>query len=281
MTANLIPMMTADAEVAAQLTQPEARRLTERIRVALDRVAESWADLGDRITEAHARRADTALGYESWEEYVRAELHPAEGMAAEVRRQLVGALTAAGMSTRAIAPTVGVSNFTVSKDRQLLGDLTPGGAIGVPPTPRKVVGLDGKTYTVNANRMAGGRKVRAAEVSRLAGLGCSTRQIAPRIGVGEDAVAVIAKDFGIEIPADKFVKRTRRIDTNRIVENTVTALDGLGIGLELIVPEEIDQTRAAAWLASLNESLRPVTRLGRQIKESMGGGAATPGVAAQ
>lgn len=35
----------------------------------------------------------------------------------EVRRQLVGMLTAAGMSTRAIAPTVGVSQWTVRQDR--------------------------------------------------------------------------------------------------------------------------------------------------------------------
>ena len=41
---------------------------------------------------------------------------PAEGLAAEVRRQLVGMLTAAGMSTRAIAPTLGVTKSQVSRD---------------------------------------------------------------------------------------------------------------------------------------------------------------------
>lgn len=98
------------------ITEAEARRLTERIRTALDRVSTAWADLAERITEAYDRRADLALGYDSWAEYAEAELRPAEGIAADVRRQLVGMLSAAGMSTRAIAPTVGVSDRTAAYD---------------------------------------------------------------------------------------------------------------------------------------------------------------------
>ena len=41
--------MTVLAE--ADLTEQEARRLTERIRSALDRVSTAWADLADRITD--------------------------------------------------------------------------------------------------------------------------------------------------------------------------------------------------------------------------------------
>lgn len=69
----------------------------------------AWADLATSITEAYQRRADLALGYGSWSEYAEAELKPSEGLAADVRRQLVGMLSAQGMSARAIAPTVGVS----------------------------------------------------------------------------------------------------------------------------------------------------------------------------
>lgn len=163
-------------ETVASLTTDEARRLTERIRVALDRVAGSWADLADRVGEAYERRADLALGYDSWASYASAELHPSEGIAVEVRRELVGLLSARGMSTRAIAPVVAVSNYTVSKDRQVLDDLTPepttaaeridyvtgeviataptvtvvGGeaaAVTVPTVPPKTIGLDGKSYS--------------------------------------------------------------------------------------------------------------------------------------
>ena len=54
-------------ETADRLTADDARRLTERIRVRLDRVSTAWVDLGEAITEAFQRRADLALGYGSWE----------------------------------------------------------------------------------------------------------------------------------------------------------------------------------------------------------------------
>ena len=99
------------------LTEPEARRLTERIRTALDRVSTAWADLGERITEAFERRADIALGYGSWAEYAEAELQPSGQIAADVRRQLVAMLSAQSMSPRAIAPTIGVTRQRVSQIR--------------------------------------------------------------------------------------------------------------------------------------------------------------------
>lgn len=153
-------------EQAAMMTADEARQATDRIRLALDRVSNAWADLGERIADAYQRRADLALGYGSWAEYADAELKPAEGLAAEVRRQLVGMLSHAGMSTRAIAPTVGVSNKTVALDqREVLPEVTPapahcfyrepeperidydtGEVLDETPVAPTVTGLDGKTY---------------------------------------------------------------------------------------------------------------------------------------
>lgn len=99
------------------LTEQEARRLTERIRTALDRVSTAWADLAERIGEAYERRADLALGYSSWAEYAEAELKPPSALAAEVRRELVGLLSARGMSPKAVAPAVGVTRRRVSQIR--------------------------------------------------------------------------------------------------------------------------------------------------------------------
>ena len=146
-----------------ELTEAEARRLTERIRSALDRVSTAWADFAERITEAYQRRADLALGYGSWAEYAEAELTPAEGLAADVRRQLVGMLSAQGMSTRAIAPTVGVQHSAVAKDLRRagvsVGHTSPAPAEAIDPATGEVLdlaplapegkslGLDGKTYT--------------------------------------------------------------------------------------------------------------------------------------
>ena len=107
------------------LTEQEARRLTERIRTRLDRVSTAWADLATSITEAYQRRADLALGYGSWAEYAEAELKPSEGLAADVRRQLVGMLSAQGMSVRAIAPTVGVTKSQAARDVSHVGTPEP------------------------------------------------------------------------------------------------------------------------------------------------------------
>lgn len=113
------------------------------------------------------------------------------------------------------------------------------------------------------------RTDRAREIKRLADLGYSTRQIAPLVGVIEDTVTAIAKDHKIEIPADRYVKRTRRIDTNRIISQTVSALEGISMTLDLINPDDIDQDQAQTWLDSLTESLKALSKAKRQIKESM------------
>jgi hypothetical protein len=137
----------------ALLDTTEARRLTERIRVALDRVSTSWADLAERVAEAYERRADLALGYDSWQTYAAAELKPSEGIAAEVRRELVGLLSARGMSIRAIAPVAGVkSHDTIARDLRQVSDLRTPEVIDpvtgeVLTEPARVTGLDGKTYT--------------------------------------------------------------------------------------------------------------------------------------
>ena len=59
MTVERIDAVTGEV---VELTEAEARRLTERIRTALDRVSTAWADLAERITEAFQRHADLALG---------------------------------------------------------------------------------------------------------------------------------------------------------------------------------------------------------------------------
>lgn len=122
MTVERIDAVTGEV---VELTEAEARRLTERIRTRLDRVSTAWADLATSITEAYQRRADLALGYGSWSEYAEAELKPSEGLAADVRRQLVGMLSAQGMSVRAIAPTVGVTKSQAARDVSHVGTPEP------------------------------------------------------------------------------------------------------------------------------------------------------------
>lgn len=153
-------------EIVEQFTASQAKIATERIRVALDNVSTAWADLSDRIAEAYQRRADLALGYDSWAAYAETELKPSGAIAAEVRRELVAKLSAQGMSTRAIAPTVGVSQKTVDRDsrNQVSQGDSPGadaepslddneqaaveaGGTVTKTTVTKITGIDGKSYT--------------------------------------------------------------------------------------------------------------------------------------
>ena len=150
MTAERIDYTTG--EVVATMTEPEARRATERIRTALDRVSTAWQDLAERVADAYSRRADLALGYGSWAEYTQAEFN-VPTLATEVRRELVSLLSAQGMSTRAIAPVVGVTQQAVSKSlHQVTTALSPEPQDQEPAWPPVVIQamnawLDDRTVT--------------------------------------------------------------------------------------------------------------------------------------
>lgn len=109
----------------------EARHLTERIRHAASTVAESVEKLRALVEEAKAGSAHLLLGYASWTAYISDVLgsQPLR-LERDVRRELVGYLSSQDMSTRAIAPIVGVSDFTVRADiagaRNLAPDLKSG-----------------------------------------------------------------------------------------------------------------------------------------------------------
>lgn len=106
------------SEIATtDMTLEEARRITERIRVVGRTYAEARDKLAALITEAQERRAWEVLGFSSWTEYV-AEVFSDEPLrlSRDERREIVGELSDAGMSTRAIAPIVGVDQKTISND---------------------------------------------------------------------------------------------------------------------------------------------------------------------
>ncbi len=107
-----------------------AERRAERIRLRLDTIADNLTAVLPMIREAIAQRDDIALGYRSPGEYVADRFGRAlSGLGIEVRRAVVGELTEAGLSTRAIAPVVGVNNATVHRD------LAAGVAPATPQTP--------------------------------------------------------------------------------------------------------------------------------------------------
>jgi hypothetical protein len=131
-------MTTAPIEVAMTVT--EATSITARIKLLVQTITETTEKVTDLIEKAEAGRAWQALGYSSWTSYVAEEFSDVlTGLARAERIPVVEKLSAAGMSTRAIAPVVGVSNKTISQDLAA-ARVTPGNT-------SPVTGVDGKVYT--------------------------------------------------------------------------------------------------------------------------------------
>lgn len=112
------------------LTRPEAERLTEQI-------GEAVTDVHALILQAMQGRADRALGYSSWNEYVNDRFPTAiRQVARDVRPELVEQMRSEGKSLRAIASVLGISPQTAMRDASTV----PNGTV-----PDRVTGLDGKS----------------------------------------------------------------------------------------------------------------------------------------
>lgn len=121
------------------MSEQEAQKLTERIRLTAHNYTEARAKLQDLVAEAKEGNAHLALGYASWTAYL-SEVLGEEPMrlARSERQEMVQLLSSEGMSTRAIAPIVGVHHDTVASDIRTVGNPT------VEAAP--VTGVNGKTY---------------------------------------------------------------------------------------------------------------------------------------
>lgn len=113
------------------------------------------------------------------------------------------------------------------------------------------------------------RQQLADEIEVLADKGNASSQIARIVGVSEEWVRQTARDHSIEIPADKAVGKTRRIDSVRVVREAVSTLEGLLITLPLVDVASLDPREASEWTASLDQSIRALYRFNKKIKEAV------------
>lgn len=152
-------LFDADTGELIKLDVAAAERRAERIRLRLDAIADNFTAVMPMIREAIEKRDDIALGYRSISEYVADRFGGAlHNLPVGMRREAVGELTEAGMSTRAIAPVVGVDNATVHRDlNRGVAPATPEPASEVEPRfngapapkpapPKPITGIDGKNY---------------------------------------------------------------------------------------------------------------------------------------
>lgn len=109
---------------------------------------------------------------------------------------------------------------------------------------------------------------RRSVISTMAAAGNRSSQIAEHIGVSEERVRELARNFNITLP-DAIIGKRRRIDPDRVVNETVTALEGLVMALDLIWEDfdRLDQSKLDDWTSSLSTSIRQLNRLNKQLKE--------------
>lgn len=106
-------------ELAYSCTRKEAEAITSRFREALSRFESSWAVLATIAIDAYTHRVWIPLGYISWDAYCSAEIDTsAARIPREIRVEIVGQMSAAGMSTRAIAPVTNMTHQTVVRDQR-------------------------------------------------------------------------------------------------------------------------------------------------------------------
>jgi len=127
--------MSTVIEVVSPLDVAAATRLDKRIRLMASTVRENLAKIAELVDEAKAGQVHVALGFASWTAYLSDALGGQLELGTEDRRAVVELLAGGGMSNRAIAAAVGVTEGTVRNDK-----------VRSDYAPEPVTGLDGKTY---------------------------------------------------------------------------------------------------------------------------------------
>ena len=99
------------------LTSGEAQRMTQRIKLTASTIRDNMFRLRNLVDEAKNSNVWQVLGFSSWTAYL-ADALGSEPMRLDrdERRELVDYLAGEGMSSRAIAPIVGVDRKTVERD---------------------------------------------------------------------------------------------------------------------------------------------------------------------
>lgn len=131
-------------DVVDQLTESDARALTDELRCACDELTTWYERAIALVQRAYRGRAWLALGHPSWETYLKHELPFRPALDRDTRRSLVRALRQEGLSTRAIAPVVDVSHRQVGRELST-GTIVP--AVEAPGS-NGTIGLDGRTYLI-------------------------------------------------------------------------------------------------------------------------------------
>jgi hypothetical protein len=147
--------------------------------------------------------------------------------------------------------------------------------------PDRVTGKDGKSYPASRKRPERDTPARDVPLGKtradvqqrrermqaMASEGHSSRQIAAALGLSEEGCRATMRDAGIDVPADRVMRNTRRVDANRILEHIVSDAENLTEGAQLIDYAAVDPDRLGEWIDSLVASHKKLASFIRQLKD--------------
>lgn len=129
--------------IVTLLSAKEAARLTERIKLTAGSIRDNLFKLRNLLDEARNSNAWQVLGFASWTAYLAETLaEQPMRVSREERQELVGYLAGEGLSSRAIAPIVGVTDRQVRNDMAGGNYFPPAGSSGseLPDAGEEVAG---------------------------------------------------------------------------------------------------------------------------------------------
>ena len=138
-----------------------------------------------------------------------------------------------------------------------------------PASRRKVTdAIRAKTKGPVPEKTRDAMAARVAKAEEMAAAGATSRQIGKALGYANvTTFANFRRDRSIEVPADALLGKPRNFDPNRIVEQTVNALEGAAFGLDLVKYEALNPDELEGWVTSLGDSLKSLNSLLRTLKE--------------
>lgn len=113
------------------------------------------------------------------------------------------------------------------------------------------------------------RKQRADKIAELAAQGLTSRQMADQVGVSEISVRQIARDNGVDIPADRVTAKRHRLNAAHVLDNVTDAIEAAAYSLRQIDLSELGPEESRTAVDSLTSSMKSLTKEVKKIKESL------------
>lgn len=166
------------------------------------------------------------------------------------KRERVSALVRDGWRTKDIKAELRVSGDLIADVRRQMEVVDP------PPQ-------DGRSYKPFAQR--------AADIRTLVAQGYTVTQVAAKLGIGEESVVKLAQRAEIDLTAVSGNRKTRRHDSDRIMDHVVMDAENLTADVGLIDMASLNRQKLGAWVDGLKSANRALGRLIARLKMEMEG----------